>query len=196
MAHMMPPPSPPPTAPRSLASTAPPQTIASLTEQATAELNVKREQLKLAMMELDLAERREKIATSQAERALAIKERELELAERERRLNPLPVVHQALPPPPPELPPPRADLRVSSEMGVSIPPTNDSTNRTKKKLAMSSELLPGSDVREQSTPYVRAPSVRDENRAENAPPEPTGGMGKQSPVVNGKENALEPEPAV
>jgi hypothetical protein len=196
VAHMMPPPSLPPTAPRSLASTAPPQTIASLTEQATAELNVKREQLKLAMMELDLAERREKIATSQAERALAIKERELELAERERRLNPLPVVHQALPPPPPELPPPRADLRVSSEMGVSIPPTNDSTNRTKKKLAMSSELLPGSDVREQSAPYVRAPSVRDENRAENAPPEPTGGMGKQSPVVNGKENALEPEPAV
>ena len=32
VAHMMPPPSPPPTAPRSLASTAPPQTIASLTE--------------------------------------------------------------------------------------------------------------------------------------------------------------------
>ena len=73
VAHMMPPPSPPAAAPRSLASTAPPDAISSLTEQATAELNVKREQLKLAMMELDLAERREKIATAQAERALAVK---------------------------------------------------------------------------------------------------------------------------
>jgi hypothetical protein len=182
VAHMMPPPSPPAAAPRSLASTAPPDAIGSLTEQATAELNVKREQLKLAMMELDLAERREKIATAQAERALAIKERELELAERERRLNP-PPPPPAPPPPPPEPEVPRPDLRVSSEMGVSIPPARDSQNG-KKRLAMSSEMNVGNyDPREEKPPYVRAPSVRDENRAENAPPTPT-----RASAADGKEN--------
>lgn len=182
VAHMMPPPSPPAAAPRSLASTAPPAAIGSLTEQATAELNVKREQLKLAMMELDLAERREKIASAQAERALAIKERELELAERERRLNP-PPPPPAPPPPPPEPAVPRPDLRVSSEMGVSIPPARDSQNG-KKRLAMSSEMNVGNyDPREEKPPYVRAPSVRDENRAENAPPTPT-----RASNADGKEN--------
>ena len=103
--------------------------LSSLTEQATAELNVKREQLKLAMMELDLAERREKIATAQAERALAIKERELELAARaEAESAPPP---PAPPPPPPEPEVPKPDLRVSSEMGVSIPPRR--TRRTARK---------------------------------------------------------------
>ena len=184
VAHMMPPPSPPAAAPRSLASTAPPDAISSLTEQATAELNVKREQLKLAMMELDLAERREKIATAQAERALAIKERELELAERERRLNP-PPPPPAPPPPPPEPEVPKPDLRVSSEMGVSIPPAKDSQNG-KKRLAMSSEMNVGdaNDPRAEKPPYVRAPSVRDENRAENAPPTPT----REGRAADGKEN--------
>jgi len=186
VAHMMPPPSPPPAAPRSLASTAP-DSIASLTEQATAELNVKREQLKLAMMELDLAERREKIATAQAERALAIKERELDLAERERRLNPPP------PPPPPAPPPaesgpPRPELRVSSEMGVSIPPMSGSAVYDKKRLVMSDEMHVGNDPREERPPYVRAPSVRDENRAENAPPAPTKNAHGLGSASDGKEN--------
>ena len=190
VAHMMPPPSPPAAAPRSLASTAPPDAISSLTEQATAELNVKREQLKLAMMELDLAERREKIATAQAERALAIKERELELAERERRLNPPPPLSAPPPPPPPEPEVVRPDLRVSSEMGVSIPPAKDATNG-KKRLAMSSEMNVGPggaarDPREEKPPYVRAPSVRDENRAENAPPTPT--RDNRAASADGKEN--------
>ena len=189
VAHMMPPPSPPAAPPpASLASTAP-DSISSLTEQATQELNVKREQFKLAMMELDLAERREKIATAQAERALAIKERELELAERERKLNPLPPPPEPFVPPPVEPPAPGPNLRQSSEMGVSIPPANDMTQRTKKRLVMSSELHAGSDPREQSAPYVRAPSVRDENRAENAPAEPTGKA--PSVVGDGKENGVQ-----
>ncbi len=168
----MPPPSPPPPS-RPLASVDP-DDIATLSDAAARELQMKRENLKLAMMELDLAERREKIANQQAERALQIKERELELAERERALNPPP------PPPPPPAPapppaPPQPDLRVSSEMGVSIPPSNAVVG--KKKLVMSAVMDPtdpAPDPREQLPPYVRAPSVRDELRAENAPPEPAG----------------------
>ena len=97
------PPSPPPPS-RPLASVDP-DDIATLSDAAARELQMKRENLKLAMMELDLAERREKIANQQAERALQIKERELELAERERALNPPP------PPPPPPAPAPRRRRR-------------------------------------------------------------------------------------
>ena len=166
----MPPPSPPP--PTRPLATVDPNDMSTLTDAAARDLQIKREQLKLAMMELDLAERREKIATQQAERALAIKERELELAERERRLNP-PPPPPAPPPPPPEPEPPKPNLAVSSELGVSIPPSNAVVG--KKKLVMSSELsVDPSDPRAQSAPYVTAPSVREENRAENAPPEPAG----------------------
>ena len=164
----MPPPSPPP--PTRPLATVDPNDMSTLTDAAARDLQIKREQLKLAMMELDLAERREKIATQQAERALAIKERELELAERERRLNPRPLPR---PRPPPEPEPPKPNLAVSSELGVSIPPSNAVVG--KKKLVMSSELsVDPSDPRAQSAPYVTAPSVREENRAENAPPEPAG----------------------
>ena len=60
-------------------------------------------------------------------------------------------------------------------MGVSIPPSNAVVG--KKKLVMSAVMdptNPAPDPREQLPPYVRAPSVRDELRAENAPPEPAG----------------------
>ena len=50
VAHMMPPPSPPAAAPRSLASTAPPDAISSLTEQAKAGRNLVLVYLALAML--------------------------------------------------------------------------------------------------------------------------------------------------
>ena len=81
-AVLMPPPSPPPPA-RNNVSEMNPDALGGFASQAARELEMKKEQLKLAMLELDLAERRERIANQQAERALKIKERELELAERE-----------------------------------------------------------------------------------------------------------------
>ena len=118
-AVLMPPPSPPPPA-RNNVSEMNPDALGGLASQASRDLEIKKEQLKLAMLELDLAERRERIANQQAERALKIKERELELAEREAKqrslLNP--------PPPPPPPPPPKGvpDLQVSDSMMVAIPP--------------------------------------------------------------------------
>lgn len=116
-AVLMPPPSPPPPA-RNNVSEMNPDELGGLASQASRDLEIKKEQLKLAMLELDLAERRERIANQQAERALKIKERELELAEREAKQRSL------LNPPPPPPPPPKGvpDLQVSDSMMVAIPP--------------------------------------------------------------------------
>ena len=97
-AVLMPPPSPPPPA-RNNVSEMNPDELGGLASQASRDLEIKKEQLKLAMLELDLAERRERIANQQAERALKIKERELELAEREAKQRAL-----LNPPPPPPAP--------------------------------------------------------------------------------------------
>ena len=117
----MPPPSPPP--PTRPLATVDPNDMSTLTDAAARDLQIKREQLKLAMMELDLAERREKIATQQAERALAIKERELELAERERRLNPRPLPRPRPPPRRSPSPPNPTSRSLPSSASPSLPPT-------------------------------------------------------------------------
>ena len=68
-AVLMPPPSPPPPA-RNNVSEMNPDALGGFASQAARELEMKKEQLKLAMLELDLAERRERIANQQAERCL------------------------------------------------------------------------------------------------------------------------------
>ena len=160
-AVLMPPPSPPPPA-RNNVSEMNPDALGGLASQASRDLQIKQEQLKLAMLELDLAERRERIANQQAERALKIKERELELAEREAKQRAL------LNPPPPPPPPPKGvpDLQVSDSMMVAIPP-----GRVQAKMAsmkVSGEIGANVGDRQESPddpPAVAATAADDDDAA-------------------------------
>ena len=160
-AVLMPPPSPPPPA-RNNVSEMNPDALGGLASQASRDLEIKKEQLKLAMLELDLAERRERIANQQAERALKIKERELELAEREAKQRAL------LNPPPPPPPPPKGvpDLQVSDSMMVAIPP-----GRVQAKMAsmkVSGEIGANVGDRQESPddpPAVAATAADDDDAA-------------------------------
>lgn len=115
-------------------------TMAEVDVKATEAAKLKREQLELQKMELDLADRRERHAA----RAQKIKERELELAERAAKLNggvgpggklngnvvedfTNAKNHQLHSAPTPSMKR-RPQLQVSSEMGVSIMPSASSAS--------------------------------------------------------------------
>ena len=177
-AVLMPPPSPPPPA-RNNVSEMNPDALGGLASQASRDLEIKKEQLKLAMLELDLAERRERIANQQAERALKIKERELELAEREAKQRAL------LNPPPPPPPPPKGvpDLQVSDSMMVAIPP-----GRVQAKMAsmkVSGEIGANVGDRQESPddpPAVAATAADDDAAAAAAAAQPGEPPGNDDPA--------------
>ena len=177
-AVLMPPPSPPPPA-RNNVSEMNPDALGGLASQASRDLQIKQEQLKLAMLELDLAERRERIANQQAERALKIKERELELAEREAKQRAL------LNPPPPPPPPPKGvpDLQVSDSMMVAIPP-----GRVQAKMAsmkVSGEIGANVGDRQESPddpPAVAATAADDDAAAAAAAAQPGEPPGNDDPA--------------
>jgi len=177
-AVLMPPPSPPPPA-RNNVSEMNPDALGGFASQAARELEMKKEQLKLAMLELDLAERRERIANQQAERALKIKERELELAEREAKqralLNP--------PPPPPPAPKAAPGLQVSDSMMVAIPPGKVQAKMASMKV--SNEIGANVGDRQESPddpPAVAATAADDDDAAAAAAAQPGEPPGDDDPA--------------
>lgn len=177
-AVLMPPPSPPPPA-RNNVSEMNPDALGGFASQAARELEMKKEQLKLAMLELDLAERRERIANQQAERALKIKERELELAEREAKqralLNP--------PPPPPPAPKAAPGLQVSDSMMVAIPPGKVQAKMASMKV--SNEIGANVGDRQESPddpPAVAATAADDDAAAAAAAAQPGEPPGDDDPA--------------